>query len=81
MGFLAFINVYCLRVNLNVALVAMVDTEYIKQVNAEHSINRTEVNFTSAEDKEPECESTSDNVTLSDEEVSFHTSSLNSYLW
>ena len=32
MGFFAFLNVYCLRVNLSVAIVAMVDNEYLKSL-------------------------------------------------
>jgi hypothetical protein len=69
MGFFAFINVYCLRVNLSVALVAMVDAEYIKQLNAENSLNFTDTNKTE-ENKEVECESASINATEADPEVS-----------
>ena len=32
MSFFAFINIYCLRVNLSVALVAMVNTTYTRQL-------------------------------------------------
>jgi len=33
MAFFGFINIYCLRVNLSVALVAMVNTTYIRELN------------------------------------------------
>jgi len=34
MGFLGFINCYTLRVNLSVAIVAMVNTTYLRQLEA-----------------------------------------------
>jgi len=37
MGFLAFVNVYCLRVNLSVALVAMVNHTQLPYDNASHN--------------------------------------------
>jgi len=65
MGFFAFINIYCLRVNLSVALVAMVDSEYIKQLNAEsYNVNS---NLTTVEEV---CEATSDNTTHNATDVS-----------
>jgi hypothetical protein len=33
LAFFGFINIYCLRVNLSVALVAMVNTTYIRELN------------------------------------------------
>jgi len=33
MSFFAFVNVYCLRVNLSVALVAMVNTSYMRELD------------------------------------------------
>lgn len=39
LAFLGFFVVYCLRVNLSVAIVAMVNTSYIKQLEAEAAVN------------------------------------------
>ena len=33
LAFFGFINIYCLRVNLSVALVAMVNTSYIRELD------------------------------------------------
>ncbi len=37
MAFLGFVNIYCLRVNLSVALVAMVNSSYLEHPTANGS--------------------------------------------
>lgn len=65
LSFLGFFVVYCLRVNLSVALVAMVNATYIKELEASDSVS----DGNSTEDRglvEELCEAASYNVTHTD---------------
>lgn len=74
MSFFGFINVYSLRVNLSVALVAMIDTEYVRQLeahtplpffdNTTYGPNDTVTAAMVADNGEPQCETESSAVNL-----------------
>ena len=48
MGFLAFFNCYTLRVNLSVAIVAMVNTSYLREFDAASPATIQHVNATNS---------------------------------
>jgi len=56
MAFFAFLNIYCLRVNLSVALVAMVNSTYIRELEGDHHDDDVHGNATNASLADPDAE-------------------------
>lgn len=56
MAFFAFLNIYCLRVNLSVALVAMVNSTYIREHEGDHHDDVVHGNATNASLADPDAE-------------------------
>src|SRR6218665_3514402 len=56
MAFFAFLNIYCLRVNLSVALVAMVNSTYIRALDDDHHDDGVHGNATNSSIADPDAE-------------------------
>lgn len=56
MAFFAFLNIYCLRVNLSVALVAMVNSTYIRELEGDHHDGDHHGNATNETNIDPDAE-------------------------